>query len=115
VLPAIFHDIIRQYRLTNDQDAASLERAAQLGDVVHIAEISHRMKDASEVLGALEFANVCGRIERAGGSNDVEAVKAHMATWYSDRDRLKRYVDGLHTTLVDEPLARLSRKTGKRL
>jgi HPt (histidine-containing phosphotransfer) domain-containing protein len=111
VLPAIFHDIIRQYRLTNDQNAASLERAVQLGDFAHIVEISHRMKDASEMLGAKEFANVCERIGHAGGANDVEAVKAHMATWCIDRDRLKTYVDGLHATLVDEPLARLTRKT----
>jgi hypothetical protein len=115
VFAAIFHGILREYRRTSDEDAASLESAVQLSDVPRAMKITRRMKGASMMLGATGFADACGQIESAMRANDAEAIRASMDAWHAERARLKVYVEYLETTLVREPLARLTEQRNARL
>jgi HPt (histidine-containing phosphotransfer) domain-containing protein len=87
--------ILINFRRANDEDAATLEQAVAQGDIPLVMRATHRIKGASRVVGAMELASVCERIERASRGNDWSTVKSHMGAFQREWTRLNTYFDAL--------------------
>ena len=87
--------IFTEFRCANDEDAAMLKRAVATSDSSQITRSTHRMLGASRMIGALDFARVCERIEHASRTSDWAAVEAHMGAFQHELQRLNTYLDAL--------------------
>jgi HPt (histidine-containing phosphotransfer) domain-containing protein len=56
-----------------------------------VVTASHRIKGASKMLGAVGLADVCERLERAGRSEDWQAVRTDMRAFEQELERLNHY------------------------
>jgi signal transduction histidine kinase/CheY-like chemotaxis protein/CHASE3 domain sensor protein/HPt (histidine-containing phosphotransfer) domain-containing protein len=92
---AIERDIVSDFRLVNDEDAAMLMRAVATSDMRQVIRSTHRMLGASRTVGALGFASVCERIEEASRASDWAAVTANMDAFLQEWTRLNTYSDSI--------------------
>jgi CheY-like chemotaxis protein/HPt (histidine-containing phosphotransfer) domain-containing protein len=86
--PALERQILDDYRRVTADDAVALQRAAAGTDGAAVARVAHRIKGASNAVGALALASVCDGLERAGRERDWPAVMAAMAGFESEWRRL---------------------------
>ena len=70
---------IALYRRLNDEDMVKLHRAVAEADMEGTLHASHRMAGASRMIGAINLAGVCGRVEAASRAGDMSTVKANLA------------------------------------
>ena len=87
--------IFTEFRCANDEDAARLKQAIAASDGSQIIRSTHRMLGASRMVGALDFARVCERIEYASRASDWAAVEASMGPFQQELQRLNAYLDTL--------------------
>ncbi len=87
--------IFTEFRRANDEDAALLEQAVAAIDISRVIHGVHRMLGASRMVGALDFARVCERIEHASRASDWAAVEASMGKFQQELQRLNTYLDTL--------------------
>jgi len=73
---AVERDILREFKIANDADAAALDEALAKGDLPAIVRAAHRIKGASRMVGARDLGTVCAAIEQAGRAEDLTAVLA---------------------------------------
>jgi signal transduction histidine kinase/CHASE3 domain sensor protein/FixJ family two-component response regulator len=92
---AIERDVIADFRLANDEDAAMLMRAVATSDMRQVMRATHRMLGASRTVGAVGFARVCERIEHASRASDWPAVAASMEAFHQEWTRLNSYSDSI--------------------
>jgi len=89
--------ILSGFRAANDADAISLTLAVLNQDFGQITRTAHGMSGASKVIGALELAAICERIERAGKAADATAIAADMAALRSECLLLNTYFDSIQS------------------
>ncbi len=94
-------DILLDFRRVNDADAAMLKHAVAKSDCPQVTRATHRIKGASRMVGALEFASVCERIEDASRASDWKRVEANMGAFHQELMRLNAYFDSLGTAPRD--------------
>ena len=68
-----------------------LKRAIDGSNMVDVVTASHRIKGASKMIGAMGLAAVCERLERAGRTEDWQAVRANMGAFEHELERLNHY------------------------
>jgi HPt (histidine-containing phosphotransfer) domain-containing protein len=73
---AVERDILREFKIANDADAAALDEALAKRDLPAIVRAAHRIKGASRMVGARDLGTVCAAIEQAGRAEDLTAVLA---------------------------------------
>ena len=86
-------DILMDFRRANDGDAALLKQAVDQRDMSQITRAAHRIKGASNMVGAVGLASVCERIEQAGRAHDLKAIEASMEAYYRELERLNAHLD----------------------
>jgi HPt (histidine-containing phosphotransfer) domain-containing protein len=91
----IERDVLIDFRATADSDAAELEAAVDSADRDQITRISHRMKGASRMVGALTLASICERIEAASRVDDAVAIAAQSEPLRREVERLKEFLSQL--------------------
>ena len=89
----IEHEFITLYRRLNDEDMAKLHQAVTDGDVAGALHASHRMAGAGRMIGAIDLAAVCGRVEIASRAGDLAAVKANMPALQLEIARVDAFFD----------------------
>jgi HPt (histidine-containing phosphotransfer) domain-containing protein len=65
-----------------------IRRAEGAGDAVLVGAVAHRFKSTALYLGAAALAACCARIERAGATQDIAAIRAETPTLESEIDRV---------------------------
>jgi PAS domain S-box-containing protein len=85
--------ILLDFRHANDEDAAMLEQAVARNDMPQVTHVSHRVKGASRMVGAMGLADVCERIEQASRANDWSTIRASMEPFRGECMRLSTYLD----------------------
>jgi PAS domain S-box-containing protein len=86
-------DLLIEFRRVNDEDAALLRQAVAKGDIPEVTRATHRIKGASNMVGAIALASVCERIEHAGRANDWKTIEANMAAFRREWVRVNAYLD----------------------
>lgn len=87
--------LLTDFRRANDEDAAMLMRAVANSDMRQVLRATHRMLGASRTVGALAFAGVCARIERASRASDWKTVAATMEAFHYEWTRLNAHSDSI--------------------
>lgn len=88
-------EILADYRRINAQDAALLRQAARQDDFLQVSILAHRIKGASLMLGAVQFAETCSLVSMAGRDSDRKAVDAALVFLEREMAQLDRYLDAL--------------------
>jgi CheY-like chemotaxis protein/HPt (histidine-containing phosphotransfer) domain-containing protein len=88
-------DVLQVFRRTNDDDAQLLRMAVKAGEGQAVRRLAHRIKGASQTMGAQALAEVCDRIETAGRLPDWTHVSEQMSEFESELQRLNAYLDSL--------------------
>jgi CheY-like chemotaxis protein/HPt (histidine-containing phosphotransfer) domain-containing protein len=88
-------EILDDFRTAADTDAAALAAAVDSADRDQITRISHRMKGASRMVGALTLAAICERIEAASRADDAAAIAAQSGPLRREVERLSAFLDRL--------------------
>lgn len=88
-------DIVADFRRINAQDAALLRQAVLQDDFTRISVLAHRIKGASEMLGAVHFAETCSLVSMAGRACDRTAVDASLAYFEREMAELDEYLGAL--------------------
>lgn len=86
-------EILMEFRRVNDVDAAMLKRAVDQSDIAQVTTSAHRIKGASRMIGAVEFAAICERLEHAGRNKDFQEVQAHMKAFENELERINQYCE----------------------
>lgn len=89
----ILHEVFRQFRQVNDQDAALLRSAVRDRDLKLVAHASHRIKGAGRTVGANELAQASEHIEDAARCGDWTSIEGGMAAFDSALARVNAYLD----------------------
>jgi signal transduction histidine kinase/HPt (histidine-containing phosphotransfer) domain-containing protein len=92
---AIEREILLDFWRVNEEDVPVLEQAVAKRDGPQITGTTHRMKGASQAVGAIALASVCHRIELACHGSDWTTLEAAMKTFLQERERLNGYLKGL--------------------
>jgi CheY-like chemotaxis protein len=87
--------ILADFRNVNDQDAASLRQAVTEKNLQLIKNLTHRIKGACRMVGAVALASLCERIDHASRKSEWAAVSADMVRFQQEWLRLNAYVDSL--------------------
>lgn len=87
--------LLLDFRSSNEEDAAVLQKALHERDLAQITRAAHRMKGAGRYIGAAAFASVCERIEQAGRNGDLQTVTETLHLFEHERRRLSTYCDAL--------------------
>jgi len=90
---AVEREILVDFRRANDEDAAMLKRAMERSDIPQVTTAAHRIKGASQMIGANALADVCERVERAGRASDLTSVHASIAAFQHELERLNSYCE----------------------
>ncbi len=97
--------VLASFRRTHEQDAERLLLAVAMEDWPATARLAHRIKGASELLGADDLARVCAELEdtarRAGSSIRV----ATLQQLGQELDRLQTYLLSIDTEATAGPTA----------
>ena len=83
------------FRQANDADAAALKEALEKQDIASVTRLSHRVKGASRMVGAIALAGICARIEHAGRASDWGTIAANREALYRELDRVNAYLSAL--------------------
>ncbi|MGI8895821.1 MAG: MASE3 domain-containing protein [Casimicrobiaceae bacterium] len=98
-------DILIEVRRANEQDAALLRAALADRDFGNVTRAMHRMRGASMMVGAVELATLCERIECAGRANDWTAVESNLEAFQKEWRRMHTYLEALENESPAEPEA----------
>jgi CheY-like chemotaxis protein len=90
-------EILARFRRTNMEDAALLRTAVRRNDFAGISTLAHRIKGASLMLGAVQFAETCSLVSMAGRDSDRKAVDAALVFLEREMAQLDEYLGGLGT------------------
>jgi two-component system, NarL family, sensor histidine kinase EvgS len=103
--PAIERDILTRFRNYNSEDGHLLMNAVVKRDIGEVAHASHRIKGASNTIGAMALAAVSERLERASGANDWPGVDSNMEAFRREFARLDAHIAAIEasTTLAARP------------
>ncbi len=85
--------ILADFRKVNDADAAQLLAAVNSGDLPQVTYLTHRIKGASSMVGAVALAAVCERLEQASRANDWTAIQAAMRPFNHELLRLNAHCE----------------------
>jgi signal transduction histidine kinase/CheY-like chemotaxis protein/HPt (histidine-containing phosphotransfer) domain-containing protein len=88
-------EILIDFRRTNDEDAAMLERAVASSDIPQVTRASHRILGASRMVGAAGLASVCERIQHASRAHDWASITAGMEAFRCEWIRVNTYFDSI--------------------
>jgi signal transduction histidine kinase/FixJ family two-component response regulator len=86
-------EVIRDFQRVNREDGPSLRRAIEHKDIREVVRLSHKMKGASRMIGAIELTRVCDSLEQASRSNDLDAVTANLKPLEHALHRLRTLFD----------------------
>ena len=92
---SIERELLSVFRRVNDADAAALTAALEQQDIASVTRLSHRVKGASNLVGAIVLANICARIEQAGRASDWRTIAANREALYRELDRVNAYLSTL--------------------
>jgi two-component system, NarL family, sensor histidine kinase EvgS len=90
---AIERQILQDFRRVNDADFSQLAEAAEAGDAERIMHLVHRIKGASQSIGALGLMQVCLSMENAARARDVAQVREALPRLLHEVRRLDDYVE----------------------
>jgi signal transduction histidine kinase/CheY-like chemotaxis protein/HPt (histidine-containing phosphotransfer) domain-containing protein len=86
-------EILMDFRRVNAEDAAMLKRAVGGSNSLEVTTASHRIKGASKMIGAMDLAAVCERVECASRAGDWLAVRSNMGAFEHELERLNNYCE----------------------
>jgi len=89
----IEREILVDFRTAAGDDAAALAVALDSADRDQITRISHRMKGASRMVGALPLAGICEQIEAASRADDNAAIAVQTGPLRREVERLREFLD----------------------
>jgi CheY-like chemotaxis protein/HPt (histidine-containing phosphotransfer) domain-containing protein len=89
------HEILVDFRLANDGDAAVLLKAVAAGDTADVAHLAHRILGACRMVGAHALAGVCTRLSEASRTRDAATLATDMTDFQIEWGRVNAYVDAL--------------------
>jgi HPt (histidine-containing phosphotransfer) domain-containing protein len=70
-----------------------LKRAVGGSNSLEVTTASHRIKGASKMIGAMDLAAVCERVECASRAGDWLAVRSNMGAFEHELERLNNYCE----------------------
>jgi HPt (histidine-containing phosphotransfer) domain-containing protein len=85
-------EILADFREAVDKDAAEMAAAFADTNGRAMARVSHRMKGASLMVGALPLAAICAQMETASGADDHAAIAAHREKLLREIERVRHYL-----------------------
>ncbi len=85
-------EILQDFRRENETDAAMLAEAIAERDMAKLHRASHRMKGASALVGATDFARACQNLEHASRNDDWISVVAGLETFRGELLRLNAHL-----------------------
>jgi signal transduction histidine kinase/CheY-like chemotaxis protein/HPt (histidine-containing phosphotransfer) domain-containing protein len=91
--PGIERDIMLDFRRVNDGDSLMLRRAVGNADAPLVTRVAHRIKGASQMVGASDLAAACERIEMASRDSNWKAVELGMEAFQVEMHRLNAFLD----------------------
>ena len=86
-------EIIDVYLEDADERLLAIEPAVEQCDWEAVGKVAHALKSASANVGAVAFANVCGRVEaaaRSGSESDLLGVIELLRGMYAEVDEALR-------------------------
>ena len=85
-------DILKDYRRANVDDVAMLKQAIDSGEMVQITRAVHRIKGASQTVGAVGLAAVCKQMEEACRAKDWEKIRTCMGDFDQEWNKLSAFL-----------------------
>ena len=67
-----FKDLISLYLNDSDNRFSALEQAIEMKDAYQVKELAHSFKGASANLAATSLAELCFKLEKMGGDNQLD-------------------------------------------
>jgi signal transduction histidine kinase/CheY-like chemotaxis protein/HPt (histidine-containing phosphotransfer) domain-containing protein len=93
--PGVEREIFAQFLPVNEEDAAALTQALADNDIAAVVHFAHRIKGASNAIGAAALAKVCGRMEAAARAKDWSTVSANRERFEREAARLNGHLRAL--------------------
>ena len=71
----LLKDVVREYFITIDSKADSIEKYAAGGDIRNYTVVVHALKSSSRLIGAMELSGMAAELEQAGNDGNEEMIK----------------------------------------
>jgi PAS domain S-box-containing protein len=92
---AFEREMLTDFRAAAEEDAKLLVAALDAGDCAAITRISHRIKGASQTIGAMSLAVISEQMEKAGRADDHAGIAAAREPLFHEVERLQQYLETL--------------------
>jgi CheY-like chemotaxis protein/HPt (histidine-containing phosphotransfer) domain-containing protein len=92
---ALEREVFAQFLKVNEEDVAALWLALQNHDGAQVLHVAHRIKGASNAIGATALAQVCGRLEAAARAKNWGLIAASQDAFHREAQRLNGYLETL--------------------
>jgi HPt (histidine-containing phosphotransfer) domain-containing protein len=86
-------EILVDFHRVNLIDAAALECAVDSSELSDVSRAAHRISGSSKMIGAVELAAVCDRLQFAAESNDWKSIDADMNVFRRELGRLNIHLE----------------------
>jgi response regulator RpfG family c-di-GMP phosphodiesterase len=80
---AVVREFLSEYQRTVSEQAVQLKAAHDLGDMVQIGAVSHKMKSSSRAVGALKLGDLCAELDTASKAGERLRVRELMTEFHS--------------------------------
>jgi signal transduction histidine kinase/FixJ family two-component response regulator/HPt (histidine-containing phosphotransfer) domain-containing protein len=95
---AVERDILSRFRLCNAEDGHLLMSAIEIRDIGKVVHASHRIKGASNTIGAMRLAAVSERLEQASRADDWPGVESNMEDFRREFDLLDERIGAIEAS-----------------
>jgi signal transduction histidine kinase/CheY-like chemotaxis protein/HPt (histidine-containing phosphotransfer) domain-containing protein len=93
--PVTEREILLDYRGAIGDDIAMVKKAVAGKNILETTRAIHRIKGASQTIGAVRLATVCERIEKASRDDDWTRVVANMSAFEEESQQLNVHLSRL--------------------
>ncbi len=90
-----FDALIEAFRSDSRKQVEAIDEAAMRNDAEGVRRQAHGLKGASINLGAVDLAELCGRIEDIGRAGDCDTALELLVPLHREFDAVSAALDGL--------------------
>lgn len=88
-------DVLKDYQRAALQDTAKLQQAIKEEDMAQVTMMIHRIKGASDLIGAKALVRLCQKIETASRMEDKKAIEKYMMKFLQEQEQLQSYLSSI--------------------
>lgn len=93
--PEVIYDFLKDFHNSTSRIAAELKSTYTAGQSLQVGAAAHKLKSSARTVGALMLGEICAEIEKAGNTNQIEALAQLLPKFEAELAAVEKYLGAL--------------------